>query len=109
MTNQMKVTHAITPEAEAKRTMPSATVNNLILHLVMDWHLYVDLGMTPEVRNRTIAGLRDGSVQPRVLCETLGIPYESVTTTDRDRSILSSARKDLERALATGANVLGRA
>lgn len=104
-----KVTQQVRADAHAKRTMPSSSVSNLILHLLMDWHLYVHLGMTPEVRNRTIAGLRDGSVKPRVLCETLGIPYESVTTADRDRSILAGAEEDLKRTLATGANVLGSA
>lgn len=105
----MKVTQSARADAHAKRTMPSAAVNNLILHLLMDWHLYVDLGMTPEVRNRTIAGLRDGSVKPRVLCETLGIPYESVTTSERDRSILAGAEQDLRQTLAHGINVLGSA
>lgn len=104
-----KVTQEVRPEARAKRTMPSTSVANLILHLMMDWHLYQHLGMTPTVRDRIIAGLRDGSVKPRVLCETLGIAYESVTTSDRDRSILSGAWDDLERAITAGINILGRA
>jgi len=106
--NRMKVIQEVHPDAPAKR-MSSTEVSNLVLHLMMDWHTYRHLGMTPAVRDRTIAGLRNGTVEPRVLCETLGIPYKKVTASERDRSILADASADLERALEAGANILGGA
>lgn len=99
----MKVTQNVTPTARAKRTA-SSTIGNLVMHLVMDWSNYVHLGMTPAIRDRVIAGLRDGSVQPAILCETLGIPTQAI---DRDRELLASAQAEVERATQRGIRVLG--
>jgi hypothetical protein len=104
----MKVTQHVNPTASAKRTRSSVT-SNLILHLTMDWTQYRHVGMTPQVRDRVIAGLRTGEVDPLVLCETLGITSWSQTNVERDRELLDSARAEVERAAREGFVVLGAA
>lgn len=98
----MRVTQNVNPTASARRTK-SSSVNNLVMLLMMDWHAYRHVGMTPTMRDRTIAGLRDGSVKPEAVCEYLGIQADI----SDPNALLDEAKADLERVLATGANVLG--
>ena len=107
MQEHMRVTQHVAPEAKAKRAA-SSTVANLVMLLHMDWHNYRHLGMTIKVRNDMIAGLRDGTIDPDVVCETLGIPMDSTTAAQRDAEAFDAAVADFARAIRQGINILGR-